>query len=280
MSLYGWNMRVLVTGASGFVGSLLCLTLLQHGHQVFALSRNTDVLNAKRTPRFSAYTYGDPLPDTDAIVNLAGESIARKRLNQKRSDEIVESRIAVMKTLRNSYQNRMPEVVIEASASGIYPEGRRCDENSPISESFIATMIKRIEEAAHSYFGETRRLVIARFGVIMGEGGGLMALTALLPRIVLLGGSPSVPWTGCKDAVRALEFILSHDALEGIVNITDPRPASAAALLSKNRRSRPPLPVPAFCLSFLFDHRCDLITINHMVFPKKLTDNGFIFEEH
>lgn len=268
-------MNILVTGATGFVGRVLCLNLMKSGHNVLALSRQRHEQGAN--PRFIWIAPDDPFPDADAVVNLAGEPIDRRRLGRARAGKLVKSRLDVMDLLAKKYEGRLPETFIQASAAGIYPGGRASDDDAAPGEGFIAGMIREIEDGARKRLGGCRRLVLARLGVVMGEGGGLMALTALLPRIVLLGGSPSVPWVGLFDAARALEFILSRDKLKGAVNIADPRPRSASALLQEGRAGRPVLPVPAFLLSMLPDHRADLLRESALVLPRKLASAGFSF---
>jgi uncharacterized protein (TIGR01777 family) len=268
-------MRILLTGATGFVGRLLALMLMREGHFVLALSRERHEQGAN--PHFVWLAPSDPFPDADAIVNLAGEPISRRRLGKKRAAELVSSRLKVMDLLASKYEGRLPGIFIQASATGIYKGGCAGGEEAPLGDGFIAGMIGEIEKGAAERFSSCGRLVFARLGVVMGEGGGLMALTSLLPRIVLIGGSPAVPWVGIEDAARALQFILEHERLNGPVNIADPHAKSAAALLSEGRRGRPILPFPAFLLSLAPDHRADLLRASMLALPRKLAEAGFAF---
>ncbi|MGN0909413.1 MAG: NAD-dependent epimerase/dehydratase family protein, partial [Succinivibrio sp.] len=174
-------MNILVTGASGFIGRVLSIMLMKGGHNVLALSRQRHPQGAN--PHFIWLAPSDPFPDADAIVNLAGEGIAKRRLGARRADELASSRTAVMELLAQKYEGRLPRTIIQASATGIYANGAACGDDAPEGSGFIASLCSRIEQGARQRLGGGGRLVLARFGVVMGEGGGLMAATALLPRI-------------------------------------------------------------------------------------------------
>lgn len=268
-------MNILITGATGFIGRVLTIMLMKDGHNVLALSRQRHAQG--QNPHFIWLCPADPFPDADAVVNLAGEGIGRKRLGDRRADALVQSRLEVMDLIAMKYEGRLPRAFIQASATGIYEDGRASDENAAPGDGFIARMVMRIEQGAQERFENVPRLAMARLGVVMGEGGGLMALTSLMPRVVLLGGSPCVPWVGLLDAARALEFILAHGSLSGPVNIADPHARSAAALLSQGRAGRPILPLPAPLLRLVPDHRADLIRASALAVPRKLAEAGFTF---
>lgn len=268
-------MNILITGATGFIGRVLTIMLMKAGHNVLALSRKRH--SQGQNPQFIWLCPSDPFPDADAVVNLAGEAIDKKRLGDKRAEALVRSRLEVMDLIARKYEGRLPKIFIQASATGIYENGKASDESAAPGDGFIARMASRIEQGAQERFGSCQRLVLARLGVVMGDGGGLMALTSLMPRLVLLGGSPCVPWVGLLDAARAFEFILAHEALSGPVNIADPHAKSAAALLSQGRAGRPLLPLPAPLLRLLPDHRADLICASALVVPRKLAEAGFAF---
>ena len=181
-------MNILITGATGFIGRVLTIMLMKAGHNVLALSRKRH--SQGQNPQFIWLCPSDPFPDADAVVNLAGEAIDKKRLGDKRAEALVRSRLEVMDLIARKYEGRLPKIFIQASATGIYENGKASDESAAPGDGFIARMASRIEQGAQERFGSCQRLVLARLGVVMGDGGGLMALTSLMPRLVLLGGSP------------------------------------------------------------------------------------------
>ena len=132
-------MSVLITGGSGFIGSALAYKLKALGHTVFIYShQNLDTLN-KTYPQLTqnfAFIFKDTkdFPKVDAIVNLGGESISTQRLTQKRLNDILHSRLDLIELLKTKYQENLPKVFIQASATNIYDDGLDITEDTPLDK--------------------------------------------------------------------------------------------------------------------------------------------------
>lgn len=271
-------MKILITGGSGFIGSHACLLFSKQGHEVFVLTHsNKD--NLRCSPVCKAiYDLNDALPDVDAIINLAGASIAAKFLNRRREGELLKSRIKVMDHLLKAYRGRdFPKIFIQASATGIYPSGGIFDEEGENDGNF-SELIQAVENAASERFSRSSKLMLVRFGVVMGKGGGLMRILSLLPTLYFFPDPKNfIPWLSIDDASEILLFLCTHP-LEGAINAVNPQKRTLNKLLSFNKKSALCLPLPYLLLKCLPDKRCKLLTVSHTVLPTKLVNAGFNFK--
>jgi uncharacterized protein (TIGR01777 family) len=287
-------MRIVVSGASGLIGTALRRRLHQEGHDVVQLVR--------RPPRAGQVRWDpadgdlDPvvLEGADAVVNLGGAGIGDKRWTKARKRLILDSRVdgtALLARTIAALDDPKP-VFLSASAIGIYGDrgDERLTEESPPgspADDFQTEVTIAWEAAARPAWGAGARTALLRTGIVLdGEGGALGRM--LLPFKLGIGGRIGSgeqwwSWIGLPDTVRAIAHLLSSD-IEGPVNVTAPTPVTNAEFTRSLGAvlHRPTiLPVPRLALSTLLGEELaeSLVYTSAKVIPQKLLDDGFVFEE-
>jgi len=290
-------MKIAVTGATGFIGRALCNELAKE-HDVTALTRNPEkasVLLDKSIDitRWDPKTPGsweNRLDGTDAIVNLAGTSLASGRWTEALKDEILNSRLSTIRALIGAAGNARvrPKVFVASSAVGFYGDraDETVDEESAAGSGFLAEVCRKIENASEEAESLGIRLVVIRTGLVLGAGGGALPKMVQPFKLHLGGwlgsGRQWISWISLADEVAAVKFLIENTGLRGPFNLTCPRPVrnrdffqTLAAVLEKPCR----LPVPAFALRAMFGHMADeLFLTGQRVYPRRLTEAGFDFK--
>jgi uncharacterized protein len=287
-------MRILVSGASGFIGSALVPALAAAGHEVTRLvrPRTRDAAPAADTrPWDPASGRLDPaaVDGFDAVVHLAGENIASGWWTTARKRRIRESRVASTALLAETLARvpGPPRVLLSASAVGFY--GSRGDERlteaSPPGAGFLAEVCRAWEAAAAPAARRGIRVVHPRFGIVLDPTGGPLA--RMLPPFRLgLGGriGPGTQWMSWivrDDAVAALLHLLARDDAAGPVNIVAPAPVTnreftAALAGALHRPAR--IPVPAGPLRLVLGEMAtELLLVSQRVTPDRLAAAGYAF---
>lgn len=287
-------MRVLITGGSGFVGQRLCRRLKEAGHRLLVVSREPDRVR-DRLPsgtdiRRSVLDFVDTPPD--AIVNLAGESIAARRWSDDQKKRLIDSRVDITRDLvmlceqLASAGGRTPAVMVSASAMGYYGDqgDREVTEETPPHDEFAYRLCKRWEDAAREAADFGTRVAILRIGLVLDAGGG--SLQKMLPPFKLgLGGrfgdgTQFMPWVHREDLVRAILFLLDGEELEGPFNGSAPHPVTNAEftrMLAKQLGRPAIFPVPAIVLETAFGEMSRLLLTGANMRPQRLLDAGFEF---
>lgn len=225
-------MRILVCGGSGFIGRALCRNLIAQRHQVNIYTHIQDVTKILKKATFLKNTFGSPnfrlvnlyngFPNVDVIINLSGESIAKKKLTHKRMDEILSSRLDTLNLLFEEYKLRAPKLFIQASATGIYKDKAQCDETGELGDSVYAQICKAIEDKALSFAKNSTfrysKICLARIGVVVGRGGGLSQNLRFLPKLHFMPGDNTIPYILLNDIVEAFNLIINK-MLSGPVNL-------------------------------------------------------------
>lgn len=288
-------MRVLITGGSGFVGQRLCQRLAEADHRLLVVSRDPEAVR-ERLPegaevRRSVLDFVDTPPD--AIVNLAGESIAARRWSDDQKSRLIESRVNITRDLvilceqLKSSGGRAPRVMVSASAMGYYGDqgDREVTEETPPHDEFAHRLCKRWEETAREVADYGTRVAILRIGLVLDAGGG--SLEKMLPPFKLgLGGrfgsgKQFMPWVHREDLVQAILFLLANDELEGAFNAGAPHPVTNAEFtrtLAKQLRRPAIFPVPAIVLKTAFGEMSRLLLTGADMRPKRLQEAGFRFQ--
>jgi uncharacterized protein (TIGR01777 family) len=283
-------MEVLVTGASGLIGSGLVPALEAHGHRVRRLTR--------RAPSRPDEYRWDPgagridaaaLDAVDAAVHLAGESVAG-RWTTKKKDAIRRSRVGGTRTLSEALAglDRKPEVLISASAIGYY--GDRGDEllteESARGDGFLADVVAEWEAASRPAEDAGVRVVRLRFGIVLSPRGGALR-TMLVPFRLGLGGRVGsgrqwVSWVAVDDVVGAIEHSLGRADVSGVQNTVAPNPVTNAELTATLARvlHRPAvLPVPAPAARVALGEFAQEVLASARVEPRRLAAAGYEFRQ-
>ena len=294
-------MRVLITGGTGLIGRALFENLIADGHEAIVLSRSPE--QARNLPAGvrvegwdarSAGGWGHLADGADAIVNLAGSSIAGEGFFPSRwTDEqrrlIRESRLnssrAVVEAVAQAQHK--PRVVILASGVGYY--GYRGDETlteeaEPGDDWAARFTAEEWEPSTASVEQMGVRRVVARIGVVLStEDGALPRL--LLPFRLFLGGPMGsgkqwISWIHLEDQARALRFLIENEEARGAINITAPNPVTNGQLAKAigGAMGRPSwIPVPGFAMRLAFGEVADVVLQGQRAVPKRLLDLGFDF---
>lgn len=286
---------VLISGASGFIGSSLARALRTDGHQVAALVRGHR--SAPPTQRVVRWDPERGDIDTaalaqlrpDAVVNLAGEPIAQRWTSERRR-RIRDSRINGTTALSRALANlpEKPKVLVSGSAVGFYGAHRGdelLDESSDSGQDFLAETARAWEAATAPASDAGVRVTISRTGLVVGRGGGVLQPMMLPFRLGVGGriasGQQWMSWIALNDMVRALRFLIDNDELRGPLNLVAPQPVRNSEFTKTLARAlrRPALvPVPALAMEIFFGTMAEnTILASQRVVPKRLAGAGFEF---
>jgi len=286
-------MRIVISGASGLVGSALVPSLEAAGHEVIRLVRTS----TGKTPGEAVWNPAagtlDPavIDGADAVINLNGRSIAEGRWNSTVKGELRSSRLDSTGTLAQSIGNSQnpPRLLINASAVGYYGDrgDEALDEGSAIGAGFLAELSRDWEKAALAARSERTRVALLRLGVVVAREGALGKM--LTPFKLGLGGPIGSgrqfwPWIGIEDVCGIIDFILGHEEIEGPVNavaLQELRCSEFARTLGKVL-SRPAfLPMPAFAARLALGEMAEsLLLASQRVRPQVLEDHDYAFKRH
>ena len=289
-------MRVIITGATGFIGRALCRAL-QGDYELVALSRDVSKAaetvgpyakvvqwDARTTGGWTRYVEG-----AHAMVSLAGENVGSGRWTATKKNGIFQSRInsagAVVEAVIAA--GRKPAVVVQASAVGYY--GSRgdevLDENSAPGSGHLANVCRQVESIAAKIETAGVRQVRVRTGVVLGvDGGALPKLMA--PFRLHLGGHLGTgrqwfSWISLADEVRAIRFLIEDHSLRGPFNLTSPNPVNMRSFCKTLGQvlDKPAwMAVPGFAVRLALGEMADEVVLaSQKVVPKRLLDAGFEF---
>lgn len=285
--------NVLITGASGLIGTRLSSILLQKGYQISHLSRS------KRAGEIPTFVWDvskmgideEAIASADTIIHLAGAGIADKRWTSQRKEEILRSRTESTKLLFNALRDKPNHVktFISASAIGIYGfagSEKIFIEESNAADDFLAQVVKQWEAEVDEIAALGIRVVKIRIGILLSEKGG--ALDEMMKPIKWGVGSPlgsgnqMMSWIHIDDACQIFLKAMEDGAMQGAYNAVSPNPATneqltrlVAATLNKPLW----LPnVPSFVLKILLGEMADLVLKGSKVSSEKIEKTGFQFQ--
>jgi uncharacterized protein (TIGR01777 family) len=279
---------ILISGASGMVGRPLVSHLERSGHTVRTLVRRSPSTGGEfEWNPSSGDLPNEALAGVTAVINLNGKNIASERWSASVRDALWTSRLDATRTLATAITSAdaPPSVLVNASATGYYGDRgeEELTEASSRGDGFLAELSEAWEDAAKAAASTTTRVVLARFGMIVGDGG---ALAKMLPifRIGLGGpignGRQFWPWIHIDDVVAGLEFLLDQ-AVEGPVNFVAPevsRCRDFTSALGRALRRPALLPAPAFGIKLAMGAMADgLLLASSRVQPTRLTQSGYAF---
>jgi hypothetical protein len=288
-------MKILIAGGSGFIGSVLVRHLLQRGNEISVIvspRRKHTVMPGSVTliegdilhPHF----WTDLIAKHQVVINLAGSSIFR-RWNRRVKEAICASRIRTTANIVEALQACSPSNKQFFSSSGVgyygYRMNETLNEKSGPGNSFLARLAVAWEAEAVKARECGVRVVLCRFGIVMGRTGG--AFVNMLPFFKYRcggrwgSGRQWFSWIHVHDLARAVVFLLDHQEIEGSVNCTAPNPVTnheMAQLLNKALQRRPLIPaIPGYVIKAILGEFSDVFLKGQRVVPQKLLDSGFQF---
>ncbi len=286
--------KVLISGGTGSIGSLMADFLHRQGHEVGLLSRSEKNDGTFKTYQWNIKdNYLDPeaLESCDYIIHLAGAGIADKAWTAGRKKEIIESRVLSTDLLYNQVKkHKTPlKAFISASAVGYYGQvtsNKNFTEKDKSANDFVGKTCFLWEQAAEQFENLGIRTVRLRIGVVLMEKGG--ALEKMVQPIRMGFGSPLgsgkqyIPWIHVDDLIGMFYKALTSDDMSGAYNAVAPEPASNAEftrILARALNKKLWLPnVPAFVLKALLGDRASLVLKGSRVSSQKIESTGFTFK--
>lgn len=291
-------MKIVIAGGTGFLGAPLADTLAAAGHAVVVLSRASSATSAARpsgvrlvpwTPNGDAGSLAPDIDGADAVVNLAGESIAGARWSPGHKRRILDSRVKATRSLADAIARAAapPAVLVNGSAVGYYgPCGDEVvTEEAPPGSDFLARVCVEWEAEANRAASARTRVVCVRTGLVLARNGG--ALPKMLPPFKLFvggrvgSGRQFWPWIHRDDWVALVGWAIANAGVSGPLNATAPDPVTNAAFAEAlgGAMHRPALlPAPAFALRLMLGEMADALLLSgQRAVPSKARHQGFTF---
>ena len=286
-------MKVLMTGGTGFIGTSLSKRLIAEGHRVTVLTHETKEPALKM--QGLSYLHGNPtvrgewqkaVPEHDVIINLAGASIF-SRWTEEQKKILRSSRILTTRNLVDALPQDAKHVTFfSTSAVGYYGfhQDEELTESSPAGTDFLARLARDWESEAMNAQTKGARVVITRFGIVLGKDGG--ALGQMIPLFKFFLGGPLgsgrqwFSWVHMQDLVEAFIFLLGKKEISGPVNLCSPEPVRNKELGSAIGRvlHRPSfMPAPGFMIKLILGEFGSVLLEGQRVIPEKLLDAGYQF---
>jgi len=287
-------MKIFVTGGTGFVGRDLVSRLLGEGHAVTVVSRSERA--SEGLPGGTSIVIGDPtevgawqdsVKGQDCIINLAGTSIF-SRWTPETKELIRESRISTTRNIVDAIEPARGEDVVLFSTSAVGYYGFHGDEElteeSPPGDDFLARVAVEWENEAQRAAEKGVRVVITRFGIVLGEKGGALGQMMSIFRKYVGGplgrGKQWFSWIHMGDLVGAFVFLMARPEITGPVNLTSPNPVrneELAKTIGKAMHRPSFLPTPGFMLKLVLGEFGSILLEGQRVIPRKLLDSGYVF---
>jgi len=291
------NKKIIITGATGLIGTRLCRTFIGRGDEVTVFTRNVEsaknILGTKIN--YVEWDYKNPsgwrdsFRNQDAIIHLAGANLFGKRWTNMYKKKIMESRELSTRNLVEAIKNSDSSKMVFISSSGVGYYGSTGEniltEESPAGNDFLAQVCKAWEYEVEraSEFG--LRTAMLRQGIVLASDGGALK-KFLTPFNFFIGGSLGTgkqwfPWIHIDDLISIYLFILDNAEISGAVNVTSPgiaRMNAFAKTLGKILNRPSILTVPGFALRILVGEAASTIVSSQRVIPKKLIDHSYKFK--
>ena len=284
-------MKVLITGATGLIGTALQQSFSEKGYKMLLASRKER--DGEQNIQWDVETgFAEPerLEGIDAVVHLAGESVSGFRWTDEKKKAIRDSRVLGTRNVVDTISKlkKKPKVLIAASAIGFYGErgDEELTESSAAGDTFLAEVSKAWEAESRRAEDAGIRTVLLRTGIVLSKNGGALA-SMMLPFKLGLGGvvgsgNQWMSWIALDDHVAVIEYAIENESLRGAVNSTSPNPVTNKDFTKTMGEvlSRPTfLPLPEFAVSMIFGEMGDeLLLTSTRVAPKRLEDAGFEFK--
>lgn len=281
-------MHVLITGGTGFIGTPLTRELLDEGHEVTVLTRQArEPQGALRFVRNLEEIDDDA--QIDAVINLAGASLAERRWSAAYKREILSSRLETTRAVLQLLQRlaTTPAVLLNASAIGYYGShgDERLAEDAESNPGFSQDLCQQWETLALQAAALGVRVCLLRLGVVLDSGGGAFVQMAQPFRMGIANwmghGRQWLSWVHRRDVIAAIVFLLQQEGLSGPFNLTAPEAVTSrefCAAMKRHTRTFITAPVPGFAMRLLVGEMADeLLLQGQRVIPAALEQAGFTF---
>lgn len=287
--------KIIITGATGFIGKKLVEHFLSKDYEIVVFSRNTErsrnifpaiSKHIKWTGTEDLNNWKNELIGTNAVINLAGASIAGAKWTDTYKKDILDSRInSTVSLVQAIKQTENPPALINASAIGYY--GNRSDEvldeESLPGNGFLADVVKQWEETAFMASSVTR-VVTPRIGIVLSADGGALS-KMITPFKFFVGGPLGIgnqfwSWIHIDDLAALFDFVLNNE-IEGPVNFVSPNPvrmSEFAKALGKAMYRPSLLIVPEFMLKLILGESAEMVLGSQNVVPRKVLDKSFEYK--
>ena len=288
-------MKIVITGATGFIGSILADRLWKQSHSLALLSRRPPAEIGVTQKEWFPWTPGasgeweEAIDGADGVINLAGEPIAGKRWSEAQKQKMRSSRIDSTRSLVNAIakaQNK-PKFLLSASAVGYYgPHGdETIAESTPPGNDFLARLCVDWEAEAKQAEAHGVRVAIVRTGIVLDRGQG--ALKKMVPPFKMFLGGPLgsgnqwMPWIHIEDEIGLLSFLMENENARGAFNATSPNPVTMEAFAKAlgqvlNRPSW--VSVPPSALALMVGEMADMLLTGQRAIPEAALKLDYAFK--
>lgn len=298
------SMKLVISGATGFIGKHLTNRLVSKGYKIVVLTRDVEKAH-QRLPNIKDIYKWDSMRElppeqafknVDAVIHLAGEPIMTPFLSKIKMKKIMDSRTIgthkLMAQILKLKKLRRPEVknlktVISASAVGYYGNGgdKILTENSPVGRDEIAEVCQSWENEILVHNSTDLRCVVMRSGIVLGNDGGILPKIIPIFRLgigaILGDGKQSISWIHYKDITAMYENVLTEKTINGVINACAPNAISNSQFsneLSQHFGHKCYLKIPAWAIKAIPGKISDLLLTGQKVYPQKMVESGFRFQ--
>lgn len=283
--------RVLITGASGFIGSNLVKYLLEKDYAVVGLNRKKNAVSSHPDMQWISQFDDLKTDKIDYVINLAGESIGKGRWTASRKQQLIASRTKMTEQLYEYLAKRsiVPKCIISGSAIGYYGIDEQeqwqsvCTEQSPSQLIFQSELCQRWEQAALKHTQQNTKII--RLGIVLSAKGGILPQMLLPVRSRLFGkighGRQPIVWVHLQDVLRAIEFIMTKTPIEQVFNLTAPEKVTQAEFIKTAEQQlglKTWFSLPAGLMKLMMGEQSQLVLNGQYVHSKALSEAGFTFK--
>lgn len=285
-------MRIFITGGTGLIGKALINKLFSNGNKITILTRNITKarsISGDEISYINSLNELSSLDEYDAVINLAGEPIAKKRWTKNQKKKLCNSRWSITERLTEliNRSSTPPSVFISGSAIGYY--GSQSDnillENSQPNEDFTSQLCQKWEVLALAAESKSTRVCMIRTGLVLSNIGGMLPILSIPFRLGLgssVGtGKQYMSWIHIEDMLNGISFLLNTPEARGVFNFSAPNPVTnkrfsniLSATIFRPRIFR----IPTFALKLVMGERAALIIDSQRAVPKNLLKLNFIFK--
>lgn len=286
-------MKIVISGATGFIGGFLRTYLLELGHELIVITRDPKKYESEKADNQQFITWDatdlvSAMESSDVVINLAGESIFGQRWTDEIKDRLMGSRVDATRMIVDAIKasDNKPQLLISASAVGIYGDSadKLLTEESSLGSDFLAKVCVNWEAEANKVKEAGVRLAIPRIGIVMHPDDG--ALQKMILPFKLFAGGPIgdggqfVPWIHMHDAIRAIAYPIENTSFEGAYNVCAPEAVSNEVLsftIGKVLNRPSWLAAPKFALQIALGEAAQPVLSSLRCQPEALLEAGFSF---